>query len=218
MRMRRLVDRKGTFPSPLARPSRAIHPTARRVARLAVVVLVVAGWTGRATPAAARPSSVGWFAEGGLGAVKFLSKASSSADLGPTVDVRIGRDLFSWLSIGISLAASSHQATVPPPPEGEWFQLYRAGGDARIGARFDRIAAFLEGGAGLAMISSNILGKVMITDPGERFSIAFHAGASVQYQLENRHYAFGLAADGFLLPQFAAIRAIDSRLFLRYTY
>jgi hypothetical protein len=204
MRMRRLaVDRKGT----------------RRVARLALVVLVVAGWAGaRSGPAAARPSSVGWFAEGGLGAVKFLSRASSNADLGPTVDVRIGRDLFSWLSIGVSLAASSHQATVPPPPEGEWFQLYRAGGDARIGGRFDRIAAFVEGGAGLAMISSNILGKVMITDPGERFSIAFHAGASVQYQLENRHYAFGLAADAFLLPQFASIRAIDSRLFLRYTY
>jgi len=197
------MDRKGT----------------RRVARLALVVLVVAGWTGaRSGTAAARPSSVGWFAEGGLGAVKFLSKASSNADLGPTVDVRIGRDLFSWLSIGVSLGASSHQATVPPPPEGEWFQLYRGAGDARIRARLDTFTAFVEGGAGIAMISSNILGKVMITDPGERFSIAFHAGASVQYQLENRHYAVGLAADGFLLPQFAAIRAIDARLYLRYTY
>jgi hypothetical protein len=182
-------------------------------------VLVVTGW-GSAHPgtAAARPASVGWFAEGGLGAVKFLSKASTNADLGPAFDIRIGRDLFSWLSVGVSLAASSHQATVPPPPEGEWFQLYRGEGDARIGGRFDRIAAFVEGGAGIAMISSNILGKVKITDPGERFSIAFHAGASVQYQLENRHYAVGLAADGFLLPQFASIRAIESRLFLRYTY
>jgi len=217
MRMRGLavVDLKGAFPPPQARQSRAIHPSARRVARLALVVLVVAGWTGTA---AARPSSVGWFAEGGLGAVKFLAKGGVNADLGPSVDVRIGRDLFSWLSIGVSLGASSHEATVPPPPEGEWFQLYRAEGDARIGGRFDRIAAFLEGGAGLAMISSNILGKVMITDPGERFSIAFHAGASVQYQLENRHYAFGLAADAFLLPQFASIRAVDSRIFLRYTY
>jgi hypothetical protein len=187
--------------------------------RLAPVVLVIAVWQGvRCGTAAARPAATGWFAEGGLGAVKFLSKASADADLGPTLDIRIGRDLFSWLSVGISLAASSHQATVPPPPVGEWFQLYRAAGDARIGGRFDRIAAFVEGGAGLAMISSNILGKVMITDPGERFSIAFHAGAGLQYQLENRHYAFGLAADGFLLPQFASIRAVDSRLYLRYTY
>jgi hypothetical protein len=59
---------------------------------------------------------------------------------------------------------------------------------------------------------------VMITDPGETFSIAFQAGAGLEYQLENRHYAIGLAADGFLLPQVDAIRAIDSRIYLRYTY
>jgi len=183
--------------------------------RFAVVSGTLAALCGAA---AARPASTGWFAEGGLGAVVFLPKASNDAKLGPSLDVRIGRDLFSWLSIGINLAASSHEATVPPPPEGEWFQLYRGGGDARIGGRFDRLALFVEGGAGVAMISSNVLGKVMITDPGERFSIAFQAGAGIEYQLENRHYAVGLAADGFLLPQFAAIRAIDSRLYLRYTY
>lgn len=168
--------------------------------------------------AGARPAATGWFTEGGLGAVAFLPEASRDAAIGPTLDLRVGRDLFSWLAVGITLAASSHEATVPPPPEGEWFQLYRGGGDARLTLRFDRLAIFLEGGAGLAMISSNVLGRVMITGPGEEFSIAFSAGAGVQYQLENRHYAVGLAADGFLLPQFDSIRAIDSRLYLRYTY
>jgi hypothetical protein len=166
----------------------------------------------------ARPAATGWFAEGGLGAVAFLPRASSDAKPGPSLEIRIGRDLFSWLSLGITLAASSHEATVPPPPEGEWFQLYRGSGDARLGRRFDRLALFADGGAGVAMISSNVLGKVRITDPGERSSIAFHAGAGVQYQLENRHYAVGLAADGFVLPQFDAIRAIDARLYLRYAY
>ncbi|HEU4729276.1 MAG TPA: hypothetical protein VFT22_15350 [Kofleriaceae bacterium] len=181
----------------------------------ALVAGVLAALTGVAH---ARPAATGWFAEGGLGAVAFLPKASKDAQVGPALDLRIGRDLFSWLAIGISLAASSHEATVPPPPEGEWFQLYRAGGDARIGARFDRLAAFVEGSVGAAMISSNVLGRVMITDPGEHLSIAFSAGAGVEYQLENRHYAVGLAADGFLLPQFDAIRALDVRLHLRYTY
>ena len=68
------------------------------------------------------------------------------------------------------------------------------------------------------MISSNVLGRVMITEPGESFSLAAQAGAGIEYQLENRHYAFGLGADAFLLPQFEAIRAIDARLYLRYTY
>jgi hypothetical protein len=179
------------------------------------LVLALAALCGTAS---ARPAATGWFAEGSLGAVGFLPKASQDAAVGPALEVRIGRDLFSWLSIGITVAASSHEATVPPPPEGEWFQLYRGAGDARIRARFDTLCAFVEGGAGLAMISSNVLGKVMITDPGERFSIAFHAGAGAEYQLENRHYAIGVALDGFLLPQFAAMRALDARLYLRYTY
>jgi hypothetical protein len=169
-------------------------------------------------PAPRRVASTGWYTEGGLGAVAFLPKASKDANVGPALDVRVGRDLFSWLSVGLTLAASSHEATTPPPPTGEWFQLYRGAAEARIGGRFDRLAVFVEGGAGAAMISSNVLGKVMITDPGEHFSIAFHAGAEIQYQLENRHYAVGLGADGFLLPQFDAIRAVDTRLYLRYTY
>ncbi len=168
--------------------------------------------------AVARPASTGWYAEGGLGAVAFLPTVNDDAKVGPTLEVRVGRDLFSWLGVGIHLAASSHEATVPPPPEGEWFQLYRGGADVRIGGRFDRLAVFLEGGAGAALISSNVLGKVGVTEPGEQFSIAFTAGAGLEYQLENRHYAIGLAGDAFLLPQFDAIRAVSTRLFLRYTY
>jgi hypothetical protein len=184
-----------------------------RSSLLAIATLAALGGA-----AAARPASKGWFAEGGLGAVGFLPGASDDAAVGPVVEVRMGLDLFRWLSLGVSLAASSHEATVPPPPDGEWFQLYRGAGDLRIGGRFDSIAVFVEGGAGLAMISSNVLGKAMITEPGENFSIAFTAGGGFEYQLENRHYAFGLAADAFLLPQFGALRAIDSRVYLRYTY
>ena len=192
--------------------------TSRTMHRFFVVSATLAALAALRAPASARPASTGWFAEGGLGAVAFLAKASKDAKLGPALNLRVGRDLFSWLSVGITLAASSHEATVPPPPQGEWFQLYRGGADARLTGSFERIAVFAEGGLGVAMISSNVLGKVMITDPGESRSIAFQAGAGVEYQLENRHYAVGLAGDGFLIPQFDAIRGIDSRLYLRYTY
>lgn len=186
-----------------------------RMGRFALVCAAMAALVGGAE---ARPASQGWYAEGGLGAVAFLPSHADDAAVGPSINVRIGRDLFSWLSVGISLAASSHEATVPAPPEGEWFQLYRGAGDVRLGGRFDRIALFVEGGAGLTMLSSNVLGKVMVTDPGESFSLAFHAGAGLEYQLENRHYALGLGANAFLMPQFDAMRAVDGRVYLRYTY
>jgi hypothetical protein len=96
--------------------------------------------------------------------------------------------------------------------------MYRGAGDARIGGLAGSVAFFVEGGAGLTLMSSNILERSMTLDPGERFSITFHGGAGIEYQLVNRHYAIGLAADAFLEPQFANVRAIDTRLYLRYTY
>lgn len=166
----------------------------------------------------ARPASTGFFAEGGFGAVVFLPPDGENAAVGPGMQVRIGRDLFSWVSIGVLLAASSHEATVPPPPQGEWFQLYRGGADMRLGGRVGRIAFFVEGGLGGSLLSSNVLERVMTIEPGERFSVTFHGGAGLEYQLENRHYAFGAAVDAFLAPQFDNIKAIDSRIYLRYTY
>jgi hypothetical protein len=165
-----------------------------------------------------RVAATGFFAEGGLGAVTYLPHTSKDANTGPELSLRIGRDIFSWFSLGLYAAASSHEATLPPPPTGQWFQLYRGGADGRLGGRIGAIAFFVEGGAGIAMISSNVLEKAMITDPGEKYSITFHGGAGLEYQLENRHYAVGLGVDAFLVPQFATMKAIDSRLYLRYTY
>jgi len=166
----------------------------------------------------ARPASTGFYAEGGLGAVAFLPPDADHAAVGPGLQLRIGRDLFSWVSIGFYVAVSSHEATVAPPPEGEWFQLYRGGGDLRLGGRAGRIALFVEGGLGGSILSSNVLEKVMTVEPGEWFSVTFHGGAGLEYQLENRHYAVGAAVDAFLAPQFDNVKAIDSRIYLRYTY
>ncbi len=171
-----------------------------------------------ASPALARPASTGWFAEGGLGTVNFLGKVAPDAAIGPALDLRLGRDLFPWLSVGLELAGSTHEATLPPPPDGQWFQLYRGGADVRIGGRFDRLSLFAEGLFGGTFISSNVLEKVMITKPAKSFSVTIQGGAGLEYQLENRHYGFGLAADFFIEPQFASMEGIDTRVYLRYTY
>ena len=168
--------------------------------------------------AADRPASKGFYAEAGAGATGYLGEARNHAAVGPTLQARLGYDLWSWLSLGVALSTASHEATVPPPPVGEWFQLYQARADARLGFRHDALAIFAEGGAGAAYISSNILEQVMVLEPGERFTPVFSAGGGLEYQLQNRHYAFGLAADYWLAPAFDALQAVEGRLYLRYTY
>jgi opacity protein-like surface antigen len=165
-----------------------------------------------------RLAAKGFYSEAGLGAAGYIGSARPYSAVGPSLALRIGYDLFSWFSFGIQLAASTHEATVPPPPDKEWYQLYRGFADGRLGGRVGRIAFFVEGGLGGAYISSNVLQTVGILEPGERFSIAFTAGGGVEYQLENRHYAFGLAGDWWLLPQFDAAQGVEARLYLRYTY
>ncbi len=186
--------------------------------RLLLCSAAVAALAAVAAPAEARPASRGVFTEVGLGASGFLGEARSHAAIGPALALRIGYDLFSWLSLGVHLDASSHEATVPAPPEGEWFQLYRGHADGRLGFRVDEVAFFLEGGLGGAYISSNILGKVDITEPGESYAAAFNAGGGIEYQIQNRHYAFGLAGDWWLIPQFDKLSGVETRLYLRYTY
>lgn len=165
-----------------------------------------------------RPASTGFFAEGGLGAVTFLPHASDYADAGPAFDLRLGRDLFSWLSLGVYMAASMHEANVPPPPTDQYFQLYRGGAELRLQGRINRIAGFLEGGIGGSLISNNILQQVDLTKPNKLYSLTISGGAGLEYQLENRHYAVGIAVDGFLETNFASMKGLDSRFYLRYTY
>ncbi len=166
----------------------------------------------------ARPASRGVYAEAGMGAVAMLGDGQHAAAVGPTMTLRLGYDLTSWLSLGVAAGASSHEATVPPPPEGEWFQLYQGRADVRLGARRGAVAFFAEGGAGAAYVSSNLLTKVGILEPGERVSLAVSAGAGLEYQLQNRHYAFGLGGSYWLAPDFASLQGVEVRLFLRYTY
>lgn len=166
----------------------------------------------------ARPASTGFFAEIGAGAAGFIGGATHDAAIGPTMAARIGYEPFSWLAVGVHLEGQNHEATVPAPPVGEWFQLYRGGVDARLTARVGGFAMFVEGGAGGAYISSNVLQKVGILDPGERVSLVVDGGAGLEYQLQNRHYAFGLAGDWWMFPQYASTQGAGGRLYLRYTY
>jgi len=165
-----------------------------------------------------RPASKGIYAEGALGATTFLGDADAAAEIGPAMAIRVGYDLFSWFSVGGHLTASTHEATVPPPPEGEYFQLYTAIAEGRLGFRYGRIGAFVDGGAGIGMISSNVWSKVGLLEPNESLTLAVRAGGGFEYQLQNRHYAFGLDGEWSSYAAFENTQSVTVRTFIRYTY
>jgi len=186
--------------------------------RLVAAAACVAALCVHHSDAGAKPAASGVYTEAGIGGAGFLADMANYAAVGLQMDLRVGYDLFSWLSVGGRLNAATHQATVPPPPEGEYFQLYSASGDARLGFNYKGVGAFVEGGLGMAMMSSNVLQKVGVLDPGEKFAVTFYGGGGLEYQLMNRHYEFGLAGHYQLYPDFNAIQSVGVRLYMRYTY
>ncbi len=173
-----------------------------------------------AGPAVAEPraASTGPYAEGSVGAAAFLGDGGQYSRPGPAFGLRAGLDLFSWLSLGGRLELQNHEADVPPPPEGEYFQLYTGAAEARLGVRFARFALFADGALGLARLSTNVLAKVDLIEPGERWSPLLSVGGGLEYQLQNRHYGLGLAGQYTILSAFESMQSVGARAYLRYTY
>jgi hypothetical protein len=169
-------------------------------------------------PAHARPSESGWFAEAGLGAAGFVGHAAAHARVGPAASVRLGRDLFPWLSLGVAASAATLEATVPPPPDRQHFQLYGAAAELRLSPSSGRWLPFVHGGAGAALMSTNILQRVGILEPEQRESLLLSAGGGLEYQLQDRHYAFGVGADWAYYPQYEGAQTVSGRAYIRYTY
>jgi hypothetical protein len=187
----------------------------RPLAPLLAAALASAPAPGRADE---RPAAVGFYTEAGGGPLFHLGDAAGHSRVGPQLAVAIGRDLAGWLAVGLRLGASTHEATVPPPPAGEYYQLYHGAFDLRLVLQRGPFGLFAEGGAGAAMISTNVLETVQVLGPGERFSEFFCAGGGLEYQLHNRHYAAGVAGQWALMPRFADMQTAGARLYLRYTY
>ena len=181
---------------------------------LGVIILLCAAASASAED---RIAATGFYAEVGVGATTFVGAAAEYSEIGPSFDLHVGYELASWFSLGGQLSASTHEATVPPPPEGEYYQLYGINVDSRLGFLLGPIGLFADSGVGLGTVSSNILSRVDILGPGERFSLLVRAGAGFEYQLLNRHYAVGLAGQWMWLPQFDSTHTVTTRIYLRYT-
>ena len=165
-----------------------------------------------------RPVSVGPYAQVSIGGKDTLGKTKSYAARGPSLRIQAGTDLFQWFSLGGRVELATHEATVPAPPEGEYMQFYDVAGEARLSANIWRIAVYAEGTLGYSAVSTNILEKVDILEPGERYSPTLGAGGGLEYQLQNRHYAFGVGGHWTLYTAFEAMQTASALAHMRYTY
>lgn len=158
----------------------------------------------------------GFYAEAGLGASGFLGQTAEYAALGPSVGLRLGYGLTRWFAVGGIVSAATHEATVPPPPEDEFFQLYRLGATARLTLPVGRISIFADGALGAAFVSTNVLDKVEVTQPESHAGLFTSAGGGLAYHIQSRHFSLGVAGEWTLYPAFAASQAVGVRVFLRY--
>lgn len=159
----------------------------------------------------------GVYSEADLGATLFLGSAGKSAAPGPSLGARIGYQPASWIGLGVLLSASVHEATVPPPPEDEFFQLYHMGMDLRFRVRAGRIGLFAEGSGGVAVISTNVLDSVGLTSSTRHLSPYLLAGGGVEYHTQNPRFGLGLAGDWAMYTDFSAMQTVSIRFYLRYT-
>lgn len=166
----------------------------------------------------ARPVSVGPYAQVGVGGKAMIGKASKHTDIGTNLVLHAGTDLFQWLSVGARLDLANHEATVPAPPEGEFVQFYGFAGEARLSVSIGPVGLYAEASLGYSAVSTNLLEKVNVLEPGQRFSPTLGAGGGLEYQLQNRHYALGLGGDWITYEAFDRIQAVSVVANVRYTY
>ncbi len=191
-----------------------------RIVRSALLALSLGAASALALPAHAedRPVSVGPYAQVSVGGQKMVGKTKRRTNEGPKFALRVGTDLFSWFSVGGRLDIASHEVVLPRPPQGEYTQFYGGAGEARLSLSIGPVAVFAEGSLGYTMVSTNVLETVDILEPGERFTPTIGAGGGLEYQLQNRHYAFGLGGEWNNLTEFARMHTVSVSAHMRYTY
>lgn len=152
-----------------------------------------------------------------LGATFFLGSAGENAAPGPAFGARIGWSPRGWLDLSLQVRGSTHSATVPPPPDSEFFQIYQGGAGVRFAARIGRIGLVAEGGGGIAFISTNVLDAVGITSPIKHWGPYITGGGGLEYHTDNPRFALGVGGDFGLFPDFDFMQAVSVHVYLRYT-
>jgi hypothetical protein len=161
----------------------------------------------------------GLYGEAEVGTLVFIGEAGSSLGPGAMVGARLGYDLLPLLALQLHAFGSTHTTSFRDMPQsGQILQLYQGTAELKLTVRFGQLAVAAWGGAGLARLSSNLLGTTGLTDPDVQNTLVYLGGLGADYHTMSRHFAFGVVT-GF--SKFARLRttgAISATAYVRYTF
>jgi hypothetical protein len=159
----------------------------------------------------------GLYTEGEIGALIFLGTAQDRIGPGVALGGRVGYDLTRWLALQLHAIGSTHETKFAGMPQaGQIIQLYQSTAELKATIRIVQTSIFLEGGGGLARLSTNILETV--GGSGQRNGLTAGGGAGVDYHSLSRHFSVGLRAGYFWLRDIKSSAQITATAYLRYTF
>jgi fermentation-respiration switch protein FrsA (DUF1100 family) len=160
----------------------------------------------------------GFYATGELGALAYVGgNAGKYAGPGAAFGLRLGYDIFRWLSVQAHIMGAAAESRLPGPSDNQSYQTLIYGAEARGQVQIRRVGLYAEAGAAAAQIASNVLDAAGVT-AGHRFSLAVVAGGGIDYHTLNRHFSFGAGADYLWLADFNKSSAISATAFFKYTH
>jgi len=161
----------------------------------------------------------GLYGEAELGTLMFLADAREQLGFGTALGARVGYDLMRWAAIQVHAFGSTHTTHFGDAPQsGQLLQIYQGTAELKLTIRFGQLAALAFGGAGVARLSTNLLGTTGLTDPEVQEGAVLLGGAGVDYHTLSRHFSFGVLASFARYLAIHAPGAVGLSTYVRYTF
>jgi hypothetical protein len=161
----------------------------------------------------------GLYGEAELGTMIFLGEAGQDVGPGAALGARLGYDFLPFAAVQLHAFGSTHTTRFDGTPQaGQLLQLYQGTAEARLGWRFGQVGAAVVGGAGLARLSTNLLGTAGLTAPDVKNTPVFLGALAVDYHTQSRHFAFGLTGGFSKYQKLFTTGAITATVYAHYTF
>ena len=161
----------------------------------------------------------GLYGEAEIGTLVFVGEAGPQIGAGAAVGARLGYDVLRFAAVQLHAFASTHTTRFASAPQGgQILQVYQGTAELKLGARFGQLGAAATAGAGLARLSTNLLGTAGFTDPDVQTTPVVLGGLGADYHTQSRHFSFGVGASFAKYQKVFTAGALAVTAYAHYTF